>query len=124
LHTSPYSSHPRPTPTLFPYTTLFRSKLDAPWEELDMLDPKRRGTYRVSLILFLLITDPHGQVIDQVRDGRQLPDLNIRRAKVLLDKFANIRKLSSKLLRIIILHLIPFLAQIRNIRRPDILPNL
>src|SRR5437016_13274065 len=89
-----------------------------------MLDPKRRGTYRVSLILFLLITDPHGQVIDQVRDGRQLPDLNIRRAKVLLDKFANIRKLSSKLLRIIILHLIPFLAQIRNIRRPDILPNL
>src|SRR5207302_2667437 len=89
-----------------------------------MLDPKRRGTYRVSLILFLLITDPHGQVIDQVRDGRQLPDLNIRRAKVLLDKFANIRKLSSKLLRIIILHLVPFLAQIRNIRRPDILPNL
>src|SRR5207244_5450340 len=44
--------------------------------------------------------------------------------KVLLDKFANIRKLSSKLLRIIILHLIPFLAQIRNVRRPDILPNL
>src|SRR6266571_4394335 len=99
-------------------------KLDAPWEELDMLDPKRRGTYRVSLILFLLITDPHSQVIDQVRDGRQLPDLNIWRVKVLLDKFANIRKLSSQLLCIIILHLVPFLAQIRNIRGPDVLPNL
>src|SRR5438552_2090073 len=99
-------------------------KLDTLWEELDVLDPKRRGANSVSLILFLLITDPHGQVVDQVRDGGELPDLNIFRVKVLLDELTNIRKLPSKLLRIIILHLVPFLAQIRNIRRPDILPNL
>src|SRR6266567_2743736 len=89
-----------------------------------MLDPKRRSTNSVSLVLLLLITDPHSQVVNQIRDGRQLPDLNIRRVKVLPDELANIRKLSSKLLRIIILHLIPFLTQIRNIRRPHILPNL
>src|SRR6266567_6310631 len=89
-----------------------------------MLDPKRRSTNSVSLVLLLLITDPHSQVVNQIRDSRQLPDLNIRRVKVLPNELANIRKLSSKLLRIIILHLIPFLAQIRNVRRPDILPNL
>src|SRR6266699_6162605 len=89
-----------------------------------MLDPKRRSTNSVSLVLLLLITDPHSQVVNQIRDSRQLPDLNIRRVKVLPNELANIRKLSSKLLRIIILHLIPFLAQIRNIRGPDILPNL
>src|SRR5213592_1864148 len=82
-----------------------------------MLDPKRCGTYRVSLILFLFITDPHGQVVDQVRDGRQLPDLGIQRVKVLLDKLANIGKPSAKLLRVIIL---PNLAQLVNpVGQPD-----
>src|SRR2546422_3741355 len=41
-------------------------KLDASWKELNVLDTKRRGTNRISLVLLLLIADPHRQVVDKV----------------------------------------------------------
>src|SRR5216684_8374410 len=65
-------------------------KLDASWKKFDVFYSKGRGTYCVCLVFLFLVTDPHGQVVDQVRDGRQLPDLDIRRVKVLLDELADI----------------------------------
>src|SRR6266545_3080174 len=66
-------------------------------KELEVFDSEGRSAYRVCLILILLVTDSHCQIVYEIGDGRELAHLQVRRKKILVDELPNDRETSFQL---------------------------